>query len=265
MAPPNGFEHHTLGQLGRIRFNHHHSGFGRSDDEIHFRGLALGHRWVQDVLTVGVTDAGSANRRSEWDASEVERSGCADDRWNVRIDLRIERHYGRDDLNFVVETFGKQRANRAINQARRERLFLAWAAFALEETAGDFACSVGLFLIVDGQREEVLAFFNGCLRDGRNEHDGVAVANEHGGIGLTANFAGLKGEGMCAILNGLSGCGQHRLLPFFCMRLINVWGAIHGSSGKRGVYADRRRLSKLHCTRLCIAANERFDRLRMNG
>ena len=51
-----------------------------------------------------------------------------------------------------------------------------------------------LFLVVDGQREEVLA---GLLLAGRNhggEHGGLAVGGDHGAIGLPGDLAGFEHE-----------------------------------------------------------------------
>ena len=41
-----------------------------------------------------------------------------------------------DDLHFIEEAFRKQRADRAVDQARSQGLELAGAAFALEEATG---------------------------------------------------------------------------------------------------------------------------------
>ena len=78
-----------------------------------------------------------------------------------------------DDLHFVVEAFGKQRADRAVDQARGERFLLRRATFALEEAAGDLARGVGLLDVVDGQREEVLAGLGVLRGDDGGQHDGV--------------------------------------------------------------------------------------------
>ena len=81
----------------------------------------------------------------------------ADHRRDVGIDFRIDRQHRRDDLHFVVEAVREQRAERPVDQAAGQRLLLGRAALALEEAAGDLARGVGLLLVVDGQREEVLA------------------------------------------------------------------------------------------------------------
>jgi hypothetical protein len=57
----------------------------------------------------------------------------------------------------MLEAGHEQRADRAVNESRGQGLFLGRAAFTLEVAAGDAARCVVFFLIVDGQREEVLA------------------------------------------------------------------------------------------------------------
>src|SRR6478672_4205315 len=51
-------------------------------------------------------------------------------------------------------------------------------------SAGDAARGVGLFLIVDGQRQEVDAFPWGLGGDDGGEHDGFAIGGQHGAVGL---------------------------------------------------------------------------------
>ena len=58
---------------------------------------------------------------------------------------------------------GKQRADRAVDEAGDERLLLGRAAFTLEEAAGDTAGGVEFLLIIDGQGEEILAGLGGLL------------------------------------------------------------------------------------------------------
>ena len=85
------------------------------------------------------------------------RRRCADHRRDVRIDLGVDRHHRRDDLHVVVEAVGEERPQRTVDQPRRQRLLFRRAPFALEEAAGDLAGGVRLFLVVDGQRKEILA------------------------------------------------------------------------------------------------------------
>ena len=70
---------------------------------------------------------------------------------------------GDDHLGLVAPAIDEQRTDRAVDQTGDQRLLLGRPAFALEIAAGNAARGVGLFLIVDGQRQEVDAFACGCL------------------------------------------------------------------------------------------------------
>ena len=89
------------------------------------------------------------------------------------------------DLHFVEEAVREQRADRAVDQARGQRLFLGRTTFALEEAARDAARGVGLLDVVDGQREEVLARVARSWRPTAvTRTDGVAHRDEDRTVGL---------------------------------------------------------------------------------
>jgi hypothetical protein len=77
---------------------------------------------------------------------------------NVRIVLHVMREHGDDDLGLVAPAVGEQRADRTVDQAGNQCFLLGRTAFALEVAAGNAAGCVGLFLIVDRERQEVDAF-----------------------------------------------------------------------------------------------------------
>ena len=53
---------------------------------------------------------------------------------------------------------------------------------------------VGLFLVVDGQRQEVDAVPRLLGGDDGREHGGFAIGGDDGAIGLARDFAGLEDE-----------------------------------------------------------------------
>ena len=71
---------------------------------------------------------------------------------------RVGREHERDDLRLVAPVVREERTDRAVDQAAREHFLLGRLAFALEEPAGDPARGVGVFLVVDGERQEVDPF-----------------------------------------------------------------------------------------------------------
>ena len=146
-----------------------------SDSTMSTRVLRAGHDQVQlrlgellgggieQVLAVLPADAGRADRAVERNAGEGERRGGAEERGDVRIDIRIHRQHGRDHLHFVVEAVREQRPDRAVDEARGQRLLLGRPAFTLEEAARDASRGVGLLDVVDGEGEEIAARGGGRL------------------------------------------------------------------------------------------------------
>ena len=187
-------EHHFFRQLLRFRFHHQHSALGARDDQVERRFLHLRTRGVQHVLVVDVRDARGADRTVERQARHGERSRCADQRGNIRRDVRIQRQDVDDDLHFVIEAFREERTQRTVDQARNQRLAFRRTAFAAEEATRDLAGGIGLFEVIDGQREEVLARLGGLRADDGREHDGIFDIDDHRAACLTSDFTRFQAD-----------------------------------------------------------------------
>jgi hypothetical protein len=98
---------------------------------------------------------------------------------------------GRDDPGFAVEALGKERTERAVDQAGGQDLLLRGPALALEEAARDLARGERLLLVVTGEREEIDAFARARLRGRGHEHDGLAERHERSPPRLLRHPAGL--------------------------------------------------------------------------
>ena len=176
---------------------------------------------IEHVLAVDVADARRADRAVERHARQHQRRRRADHRRDVGIDFGIDRHHRRDDLHFVVEAVREQRPDRPVDEARGQRLLFRRTAFALEEAAGNLARGVRLFLVVDGQREEVLARLRRPARDRGDEHDGVVEAHQDGAAGLAGDFAGFERQRVTAVRNRfLDGVAR-------CPRVLQMTMATH--------------------------------------
>src|SRR5204862_5927817 len=75
-----------------------------------------------------------------------------------------------------------------------QRFLFRGPALALKEAAGDLAGGEGLFLVVDGQREEILTGLGRFCRHRGAQNCCFAIGREHRAIGLPGNLAGLKHE-----------------------------------------------------------------------
>ena len=194
VAEHHGAEHDLLGKLLRLRLDHQHGVLRAGDDEIE---LALGHlleRRVEDVFVVGEADARGADRSHERRARQRQRRRRGDQRQNVGIVLEIVRQRGDDHLRLVAPAVGEQRADRAVDQARDQRLLFGRTAFALEIAARDAAGGVILFLVVDGERQEVDALARRLGGDDGRQNLGLSVGGDDGAVGLAGDLAGLEDE-----------------------------------------------------------------------
>ena len=100
--------------------------------------------------------------------------------------------HGRHNLDFVVEIIREERPQRTIDQTADQRFLFRRPAFALEEAARNATGGKSLFLVVHRQREEFLTRLHGFRANGGAKHDRIAVAGQHGAIGLARDLAGFQ-------------------------------------------------------------------------
>ncbi len=194
VAEHHGPEHHVFRQLLRLGLDHQHRVLRAGHDEVERGILHLGDWRVQLVPAVDVADASAADRAHEGDAGERQRGGGRHDRDDVGIVLEVVREHRHDDLGVVLVALDEQRPDRAIDEARGQRLLLGRAALALEVAAGDAAGRIGALLVVHGEREEVEAGLRLLVRDDGREHGGLAIGRDHGAVGLPGHLAGFEHE-----------------------------------------------------------------------
>ena len=167
-------------------------------EDVMLGAVMFGHREMQvaiNAINELVAEAGKP--KWDWQLPAAEQGE------DVAVDLGVHRHHGGDDLDFIAEAIGEQRADRAVDQARGQRLLLGRAAFALEEAARDAAAGVELLLVVDRQREEILPFARRLVRDRRDQQHGALALDHDRAACLARDLAGLQRDFMVAVLEGL--------------------------------------------------------------
>ena len=199
MREHDGFQHGFFRQLLGFGFDHQDAFLGAGNDEIQAAVfLDLGHGRVGDQFTVDIADTDAADRAHERGAGDRQRRRGADHGDHVRIVLQIVAQHRADDLNFVLEAGHEQRADRTVDQARGQRFLFRRTGFAFEEAARDLAGRVGLFLIVDRQREKVLTGLL-RLREGHGaQNGGLAIGGEHRAVGLAGDLTRFQRQGAAA-------------------------------------------------------------------
>jgi hypothetical protein len=123
----------------------------------------------------------------------------------VGVILAVRTEQEADDLRLEEVILREERAQRTVGHARGEGFFFGGTSLALEIAAGEFAGRGRLFLVVDGQREEVLPLAQLGRGDGAGQDDGVAGADHDGAVGEFGDFAGFERDLILADLAGDDG------------------------------------------------------------
>src|SRR6266550_6255174 len=125
----------VLGDLVRAGLHHHDRVARAGDDEVE---LALEHlldRRVERELAVHRADANAADRSLERSVRERQRRRRRVHGKDVVVVFLIRGPGGDDDLNVVAEALWKERADRAVGQARGKDPLLRRTALAAREGA----------------------------------------------------------------------------------------------------------------------------------
>ncbi|OQB97297.1 MAG: hypothetical protein BWX86_00400 [Verrucomicrobia bacterium ADurb.Bin122] len=190
MGEVEGLDEALFGQLVGAAFDHEHVLLVADVDEVE-RGLEhLLDGRVGDELAVDLGDADGGDGASPRDVRDGEGGAGAVDHRDVGFVLQVGREELADDLDFIEEALGEERAAGTVAEAGGEDFLFGRTAFALEvatrETAGG-----GVFLtVIDGEGEEILTGLHGG-GDGGGDHDvGLTDGDDDGAVGELGEGAG---------------------------------------------------------------------------
>src|SRR6185369_2902094 len=110
--------------------------------------------WVGDELVVDQRYAHAADRAGPWNVGDGEGGAGAVDHRDVGVVDQIGRHELTDDLHFIEETLGEERAAGTVAKAGDQNFALGRTTFAFEIAAGEPAGRGVFVAVVAGQREE---------------------------------------------------------------------------------------------------------------
>ena len=182
----------------RAGFDHDQAVLAAGHDEVDLALLALFEGRVDQELPVNQTDANARDRLLERNVREGQCRRRAREREDVGVVLGVGREDERDDLRLESPAGGEQRPNRPVDHAAREHFLLGGLALALEEAAGNASRRVGVFAVIDREREEVDALAWAVGAAGGDEHHRVARADNHRAAGLFGQLARFEPDGTLA-------------------------------------------------------------------
>ena len=190
VAEHDGAEHVVFRKLLGFRFNHQDRSVRTGNNEVKLALRHLVYGRVENELAVDAADAGTADRAHEGHAGQRQCGGSGNHADNVGIVFHVMGEDRDDDLRVALVAFSEQRADRAVDETRGQRLLLGGTAFALEVAAGNAASCEELFLVVDGEGEEVEAGLGLFFGNDGGQHRGLTIGRHDGAVRLAGNLAG---------------------------------------------------------------------------
>jgi hypothetical protein len=195
MSTFDSLENDGLGDFLHAGFDHTDILFGGSNDKVHLTVFHLRKCGIDDEFAVDVTDSAGADRTGKRYAGHTEYEGTADHGKGIGIVLTVGGKDGHDDLDISSPGLRKKRSERSVSDTRSEDSFFSRSAFSSDETAGDLAGCIKLFLIFDCKRKEIDAFLGlGCDTAGHKDHS-VAITYSYSSFSLLGQFTALNGKG----------------------------------------------------------------------
>ena len=171
-------------------------------NEVEIALLHFSVRRIGNKLSVDATNAHGTEWSVPRNIADHQRRARADDAEDIGIVLAVSAEYNGLHLHFVVPTFGEQRTDRTICEAACENFFFRRTTFAFEIASGKFSGSGCFLAVINGEREEVLAFFG--FRRGHCGYDdnGFSELDCYGAVSLFGELAGFDGDLFVADLGG---------------------------------------------------------------
>ena len=186
-------EHVGLGDLERATLDHHDRVVGRGDDDVHVAEAELLECRIEHPLAVHPANAHAGDRPLQRDLRRVERVGRGDKCQNVGVIHLVRGDDVDEHLDFVLEALGKERPIERSMIRAFEDLRVVRPPFALDEAARDLSGGVGLFLVLDREREERQRTLLVADGDG-GEHHRVAELDDGRACGLLRHASRLDAE-----------------------------------------------------------------------
>jgi len=143
-----------LGELQRPPLHHHDRVLPAGHDHVHVRELELLEGGIEDPRALDPPHAHGGDGAVPRHLGHGERGGGRGNAQHVGVVLLVRREHVDENLDLVLEAFGKERADRAVGHPRREDLLVGRPPLALQKAAGDLAGGVALLAVFDGQRKE---------------------------------------------------------------------------------------------------------------
>ena len=188
-------QHDLVGDLVSACLDHNHLFTGSHHGGQHFADLALFLVGVDDDLAIHIAHVDAAHGAVPGDVGDGQSGGGADGGGDLGLAVIVHAQDGADHGHVIAEVAGEQGTDGTVDAAGGQDGVQAGTALSAHEGAGDTTDGVQLFLEVHGQGEEVDAVSGTGSCGGGAEHGGLAVADDHSGVGQFADLAHFQLQG----------------------------------------------------------------------
>ena len=183
----------VLGNLQRAGFDHDDGFFRASNDDVQQALLLLSDGGIGNELAIEQANADAGDGLLKRQVRGIAGRGGSGDGDDIGVIIAISGKHHADNLGFIAPGLGKKRSKRAVNQPGSKDFFFRRAAFALEEAAGNLSSRIGIFAVVDSEREKVSIIDLGSHASS-GEHDRIAIARHNGAVGLFRNSSSFENQ-----------------------------------------------------------------------
>ena len=170
----DGLGHEALGQFAGEPLDHEDGVLAAGDDQVQIALFQVVVRGKDDELAVDVGQSHRAQRSLEGQRRDRQRGRGPVHGQDVAVVLLVGGQHEALDLDFVEEPLGPLRPDGPVHEPGGENLLGGRAAFALEESAGEFARRGHALAIIARQREEIAAHSRRAGGRG-HQHHGFAI------------------------------------------------------------------------------------------
>ena len=182
LAQRERLEHVRLGDFEAAAFDHVDRIRRAGHDDFEVAVGQLLERRVQHPLVLDPSDAHAGDRAVPGNAARCQRIRGRHQSQHIRVILLVARNDVDVDLDFVLEAVGEERPDGPVDDAGCQDFVIVRAPLSLDEAAGDLSRGIGLFPVLDQEREKA--------------EGGFPVAHGHGGQdhGVTERDNGASGS-----------------------------------------------------------------------
>ena len=191
--------HDLVGDLVGLGLDHDDLLVGGGDGGGHTVGGLLLMGGVEEELLAVPAQDDAGDGAVEGHVGDGDRGGGADHGGNLGAAVPVHAQHFAGDDHVIAQVGGEQGAHGPVDQTAGQHGGQAGLALPAHEAAGDAAHGVELLVEVHGEGEVIDAVLGTGGGGAGDEHGGLAVADQDGGVAELGHLAHFHGQGAALV------------------------------------------------------------------